>query len=109
VRLDKYLQMSRIIKRRTVATELCKAGRVLVNNQPAKPSKELQIGDRIALSFGSKGRLECEVLSLPEHGVRKEEATSLYRTIADTRASIEENTNKRTPPAMERKEFSSGS
>jgi ribosomal 50S subunit-recycling heat shock protein len=89
MRLDKYLQTSRIIKRRAMATELCKAGRVQVNDQPAKASKELRVGDRIALSFGSRGRLECEVLLLPEHGIRKEEATSLYRTITDTRAQIE--------------------
>ena len=90
MRLDKYLQTSRIIKRRTIATDLCKAGRVHVNDQPAKAGKELRIGDRIALSFGSRGRLECEVLVLPEHGVRKEEAASLYRTITDTRAQIED-------------------
>lgn len=90
MRLDKYLQTSRIIKRRAIATDLCKAGRVHVNDQPAKPGKELRIGDRIALSFGSRGRLECEVLLLPDRGIRKEEAASLYRTIADTRAASED-------------------
>lgn len=90
MRLDKYLQTSRLIKRRAVATELCKAGRVWINDQPAKAGKELRVGDRIAVSFGSKGRLECEVLALPEGAVRKEEATSLYRTIVDTRAQTED-------------------
>lgn len=89
MRLDKYLQTSRLIKRRAVATELCRAGRVWVNDQPAKAGKELRVGDRITVNFGSKGRVECEVLVLPEGAVRKEEAASLYRTIVDSRAQIE--------------------
>ncbi|MBM3213557.1 RNA-binding S4 domain-containing protein [Candidatus Poribacteria bacterium] len=90
MRLDKYLQTSRIIKRRAVATELCRSGRVLVNEQSAKPGRELRVGDRIELSFGSRGRLECEVVELPTRAVRKEDAHRLYRALSDTRISSAE-------------------
>jgi ribosomal 50S subunit-recycling heat shock protein len=85
MRLDKFLQVSRLIKRRMVATEFCRSGRVSVNEAPAKPGRELRVGDHIALNFGAHGRLVCEVLLLPERGVRKDEAANLYRTLTDTR------------------------
>lgn len=79
MRIDKYLKISRIIKRRTVAQEACEGGKVLINNKIAKPSSEVKIGDIITLNFGSK-TLNVEVLSLKEV-IRKEEADSLYRQV----------------------------
>jgi len=77
MRLDKYLKVSRIIKRRTVANEACDAGRVEVNGKPAKASHDVKIGDIIAIHFGAK-LTEVEVLAVKET-VRKEEATTLYQ------------------------------
>lgn len=79
MRIDKYLKISRIIKRRTVAQVACEGGKVLINNKVAKPSSEVKIGDIITLNFGSK-TLNVEVLSLKEV-IRKEEADSLYRQV----------------------------
>lgn len=79
MRIDKYLKISRIIKRRTVAQEACEGGKVLINNKVAKPSSEVKIGDIITLNFGTK-TLNVEVLSLKEV-IRKEEADSLYKQI----------------------------
>jgi len=77
MRLDKYLKVSRIIKRRTVANEACDAGRVEVNNKPAKASLEVKPGDEISIRFGDK-ITKLEVLVVKET-VRKEEAQSMYR------------------------------
>ena len=63
MRLDKYLKVSRLIKRRTLAKEASEAERILVNNKPAKPSKEIQIGDLITVNFGKKS-LVVKVTSL---------------------------------------------
>lgn len=79
MRIDKYLKISRIIKRRTIAQEACEGGKVLINNKVAKPSSEVKIGDIITLNFGSK-TLNVEVLSLKEV-IRKEEADSLYKQV----------------------------
>ncbi len=76
MRLDKFLKVSRLIKRRTVANEACDAGRVLVNGRPAKASCQLKEGDVIELGFGNK-TMRVRVLSLKET-VRKEEAESMY-------------------------------
>ena len=54
MRLDKYLKVSRLIKRRTLAKEVAEAERILVNDKPAKPSKELKVGDLITIEFGNK-------------------------------------------------------
>ncbi|MCL1845688.1 MAG: RNA-binding S4 domain-containing protein [Defluviitaleaceae bacterium] len=77
MRLDKFLKISRIIKRRTVANEACDAGRVEVNDKPAKASHDVKIGDKIAIRFGDK-MTAVEVLAIKET-VRKEEAASLYK------------------------------
>lgn len=90
MRLDKFLQTSRLIKRRVIAQKLCQAGRVLVNDQRAKPGKTLAIGDRITLNFGSGGVFICEVIALPKGAVRKEQAASLYRVVEDTRSGPSE-------------------
>ena len=89
MRLDKFLQTSRIVKRRAVAAQLCDRGRVDVNGRTAKPGKELQVGDRISLRFRSGGALDCEVVELPTRAVRKEQAASLYTVVEDTRAEGE--------------------
>ena len=77
MRLDKFLKVSRLIKRRTVANEACDAGRVSVNGHPAKASYEVKPGDTIAISFGQK-TVEAEVLSVQET-VKKENAGDLIR------------------------------
>ena len=77
MRLDKYLKVSRIIKRRTVANEACDAGRVLVNDKPAKASTNVKEGDTITIAFGNKD-VKVEVLSVQEV-VRKDEARELFR------------------------------
>lgn len=77
MRLDKYLKVSRLIKRRTVANETCDGGRVTVNGRVAKASAEVKEGDVIAISFGNK-EVKVEVLDVQET-VRKEEAKELFR------------------------------
>ena len=77
MRLDKYLKISRLIKRRTVANEACDAGRVLVNDKVAKASVNVKAGDIIEIQFGSKS-VKVEVLDVQET-VRKDDAKELYR------------------------------
>lgn len=77
MRLDKYLKVSRLIKRRTVANEVCDAGRVLINDRPAKASAQVKEGDVLEIQFGSKA-VRVEVLNVQET-VKKEEAQELYR------------------------------
>ncbi len=77
MRLDKYLKVSRLIKRRTVANEACDAGRVFINDKPAKASANVKAGDRITIQFGNK-EVKVEVLDVQET-VRKEEAKELFR------------------------------
>ena len=77
MRLDKFLKISRLIKRRTVANEACDAGRVLVNGKSAKASVKVKPGDIIEIQFGSRN-VKVEVLEIRET-VRKEDVESLYR------------------------------
>ena len=77
MRLDKYLKVSRLIKRRTVANEACDAGRVLINDRPARASVQVKEGDVLEIQFGSKA-VRVEVLNVQET-VKKEEAQELYR------------------------------
>lgn len=77
MRLDKFLKISRLIKRRTVANEACDAGRVMVNGKPAKASVQVKVGDTIDIQFGEK-TVKVEVLNVQET-VKKEEAANLYR------------------------------
>lgn len=79
MRLDKYLKVSRLIKRRTVANEACDAGRVSVNGSVAKASCNVKAGDVITIQFAQK-TLEVEVLKV-EETVKKEEAAELYKVI----------------------------
>ena len=77
MRLDKFLKVSRLIKRRTVANEACDAGRVMVNDKPAKASVNVKKGDIIEIQFGTKS-VRVEVLDVQET-VKKDAATELYR------------------------------
>ena len=77
MRLDKYLKVSRIIKRRTVANEACDAGRVLVNGKVAKASVDVKVGDIIEVGFGTKA-VKVEVLSIAET-TKKDEAKELFK------------------------------
>ena len=77
MRLDKFLKVSRLIKRRTVANEACDAGRVMVNDKPAKASAQVKAGDIIDIQFGSRN-VKVEVLDVKET-VKKEDVENLYR------------------------------
>ncbi len=79
MRLDKYLKVSRLIKRRTVANEACDAGRVLANGKPARASYDVKVGDVLEIALGERV-LKAEVLSVAEV-VRKDQAADLYRVI----------------------------
>ena len=77
MRLDKFLKVSRIIKRRTVANEACSGGRVTLNGKVAKPGAEVKVGDKMSIRFGDKYN-EYEVLSIVEHAA-KQDAADMYR------------------------------
>ena len=77
MRLDKYLKVSRLIKRRTVANEACDAGRIKVNDKVAKASYDVKVGDIIEIGFGDKS-VKVEVLRTQET-VKKEEASEMYK------------------------------
>jgi len=79
MRLDKYLKVSRIIKRRTVANEACDAGRVEINGKVAKASVDVKIGDIVSIKFGDK-ITKLEILDVKEN-VRKEDAQGMYRMV----------------------------
>ncbi len=79
MRLDKYLKVSRLIKRRTVANEACDGGRVTVNGKPAKASYDVKVGDVLELGFGQR-TLRAEVLSVDEHAT-KADAPAMYREL----------------------------
>ena len=79
MRIDKYLKLTRIIKRRTIAQEACDHERVLVNGKAAKSSTAVKIGDIIEIKFGTQ-TAKYEVLDIKEH-VKKEETNNLYRIL----------------------------
>ena len=79
MRLDKFLKVSRLIKRRTVANEACDAGRVMVNGKPAMSSVNVKVGDEIEILFGQKS-VKVRVLDLQDT-TRKEEAKDLFEYI----------------------------
>lgn len=79
MRLDKYLKVSRLIKRRTVANEACDAGRVFVNGKAARASYEVKVGDVLSVSLGSR-ELKAEVISVQET-VSKNDAALLYKLL----------------------------
>ncbi len=79
MRLDKYLKVSRIIKRRTIANEACDAGRVMVNGRVARASLDIKINDIIEISFGTK-TVKVQVLSIAET-VKKDDAVLMYKLV----------------------------
>ncbi len=80
MRLDKFLKVSRLIKRRTVANSVCESARVFVNDNPSKPAKTLKIGDIITIEFRETIK-KVRVLKVPEGNVSINEASSLYEII----------------------------
>lgn len=81
MRLDKYLKVSRLIKRRTVANEACDNARVSVNGRPAKASYDVKVGDVITIGFGAR-TVKVEVLQVAET-VRKDDASAMYKELAE--------------------------
>lgn len=82
MRLDKFLKVSRLIKRRTVANEVSDMGRVFVNNNPAKPGKQLKVGDVIKIEYHNKN-VVVKVLEIPEYNVSIQQAPLLYEVIGE--------------------------
>ena len=79
MRLDKYLKVSRLIKRRTVANEACDNGRISVNGRVVKASYEVKVGDRIELAMGTR-TVAVEVVQVADN-VRKDDAVAMYKEI----------------------------
>ena len=79
MRIDKFLKVSRVIKRRTVAQEACDGGRIEINGKAVKPAKEVKVGDVVTVTFGNNS-MSFEVLSIDEHQT-KQSAESMYRII----------------------------
>ena len=80
MRLDKFLKVSRLIKRRTVANTVSEMGRVLVNGNPAKPAKQLKVGDIIEIEYANRVE-KVEVLVIPTGNVSIQESSTLYKII----------------------------
>lgn len=79
MRIDKFLKVSRILKRRTIANQAADSGRVKINERTVKPSAQVKIGDVVELGFGS-GTIRFEILDIKET-VKKEQAESLYKIL----------------------------
>ncbi len=79
MRLDKYLKVSRLIKRRTVANEACDNGRISVNGRVVKASYDVKVGDKIEIALGAR-TLAVEVLAIAE-AVRKDDASAMYKEV----------------------------
>ena len=79
MRIDKFLKVSRIIKRRTVSKDACDKDRILINGKPAKPSKEVKVGDIVEVVY-MNSTVKFKVLSL-ENAVKKEDAENMYEVI----------------------------
>ncbi len=86
MRLDKYLKVSRLIKRRTVAKEVAEASRILVNGNLAKPSKEIKVSDVITIEFGTK-IVNIRVLSIDEK-TKKDLSSTMYELISEEKKEI---------------------
>ena len=82
MRLDKFLKVSRLLKRRTVANEVSDMGRVLVNNNPAKPAKQIKENDIITIEYANRV-VKAKVLKVPTTNVSVQEAPSLYQLVED--------------------------
>lgn len=82
MRIDKYLKVSRIMKRRTVANELAANQRVEINGKPVKPSHEVKVGDTVGITFGTR-KIEVRVLSIQEVK-KKKEASEMYEIVNES-------------------------
>ena len=80
MRLDKFLKVSRLIKRRTVANDICDSARVFVNNNPAKPAKQLKVGDIISIEYKNAIK-SYKILTIPQGNVPINMANTLYEEI----------------------------
>ncbi len=80
MRLDKFLKVSRLIKRRTVANEVSDTGRVLINNNPAKPAKQVKENDIITIEYANR-TVKAKILKVPTGNVSVQEAPSLYELL----------------------------
>lgn len=80
MRLDKFLKVSRLIKRRTVANEVSDMGRVLINGNPAKPAKQIKGNDIITIEYANR-TVKAQILKVPTTNVSIQEAPSLYKLI----------------------------
>ena len=78
MRLDKFLKVSRLIKRRTVASSVAESGRIFVNGNPAKPAKQLKVGDIIEIEYANKAE-KYEVLIVPQGNVSIQDSGTLYK------------------------------
>ncbi|NLW88217.1 MAG: RNA-binding S4 domain-containing protein [Clostridiaceae bacterium] len=87
MRIDKFLKVSRIIKRRTIANDVCAAGRVSINGKAAKPSTEVSVNDRIDIAFGN-GVTSVRVVSVAET-VRKNEAAEMYEILPQPKHEVD--------------------
>lgn len=83
MRLDKFLKVSRLIKRRTLAKEVCDQGRIQINGRPSKASSEVKAGDLLTIAFGTKV-VEVKVNAVAEHA-SKDRAADLYTVVSETR------------------------
>lgn len=90
MRLDKYLKVSRLIKRRTIASEVTSQGRVFINDKVAKPASTVKEGDKIRIEYYNKTVI-VEVLTVPTGNVSVQEAKDLYKIIEETSKKTEEN------------------
>ncbi|MCQ2738668.1 MAG: RNA-binding S4 domain-containing protein [bacterium] len=81
MRLDKFLKVSRLIKRRTVANSVSEMGKIIVNGNPAKPAKQIKIGDIIEIEYSNRVEI-VKVLSVPTGNVSIQEAENLYQIIS---------------------------
>ncbi|AVM42913.1 RNA-binding S4 domain-containing protein [Fastidiosipila sanguinis] len=88
MRLDKFLKVSRLFKRRTVAAEACDRGRVQVNSRPAKSGSKVKVGDEITINFNQR-IITVKVLELKEH-VTKDEASELYELISNEKVELDD-------------------
>lgn len=84
MRLDKWLKVSRLIKRRTIAQMACDQGRVFLNDRTAKPAAEVKVNDKLHIEFGSRA-LTVEILLVPTGAVAAQDADSLYQVISEIR------------------------
>lgn len=87
MRIDKYLKVTRIIKRRTLAKEVTESERILVNDKIVKPSYQLKIGDIITIEFGNK-EVKIKVLSLNEY-TKKADANTMYELVSETQKEVQ--------------------